>query len=494
MTLEEDLAGRVSAGFSGLWVRTDEPDEAVRAVAGLCKTRGWPLAVWDVGLGLRSLHGPARSGGEGDPLAPLSAAPPPDGKAALTLLVNYHRYLASPEVVQSLQTAVLAGKAERCAFAVLGPVVELPPELAPLFVVLDHPLPSRDELGEIARGVATGEGELPKGRDLERVLDAAAGLTRYAAEGAFALSVVRHGRVLPEVLLELKAQTLRQEGLLTLDRGGCRFRDLGGLEALKGFCLRLLSRTAKTAKPRGVLLLSPPGCGKTAFARALGAEAGRPTLSLDVGRLLGGLVGESERNLRRALATAEAMSPCVLFLDELEKGLAGTEASGRTDGGVTARLFGSLLTWLSEHESDVFVVGTANDVSRLPPELSRAGRFDGVWFLDLPGRAQLDAIWGIHREAYGLDRKLPRPPDDGWSGAEVASCCRLAVLLGVTLVDAAKHVVPVSVSAAEQVQRLRRWAAGRCLDAEAGGVCRSSETNGRRRHLAGAAGTKPSLN
>ena len=233
-------------------------------------------------------------------------------------------------------------------------------------------------------------------------------------------------------------------------------------------------------RPRGVLLLSPPGCGKSQFAKALGNETGRPTVILDIGNLLGSLVGQSESNIRQALKLADAMAPCVLFCDEIEKGLAGASSSGQTDSGVTARGFGSLLTWLNDHESDVFFIATANDASKLPPEFARAERFDAVFFVDLPGREQEDAIWGIYTRHYSLDPRQPRPDDSQWTGAEIKSCCRLAALLDVPLVQASQNVVPVAVTAGDKIESLRQWASGRCLSADRAGVYSRSEVGGGR--------------
>jgi SpoVK/Ycf46/Vps4 family AAA+-type ATPase len=160
----------------------------------------------------------------------------------------------------------------------------------------------------------------------------------------------------------------------------------------------------------------------------------------------------------------------VAFIDEVEKALAG--AGGTGDSGVATRLFGTLLTYLSDHESDVFVVATSNDVSKLPPEFSRAERWDAVYFLDLPAAQEKDAIWAQYRRQFGVPDSQARPDDTSWTGAEVKSCCRLAALLDVTLTQAAHHVVPVAVTAAEQVERLRSWASGRCLSASSPGIYR----------------------
>ena len=310
------------------------------------------------------------------------------------------------------------------------------------------------------------------------MLEAAAGLTRYEAEGAFALSQVRHeGRILPETIWELKAEMLRKTGVLELHQGQESFQDLGGLQSLKDFCKRALAKN-RPVDAKGVLLLGVPGTGKSAFAKALGVEVGRPTLLFDVGAVYGSLVGESEQRLRQALKIADAMAPCILFIDEVEKSLSGVGGNG--DGGVSSRLFGSLLTWLNDHDSNVFVVCTANDVSKLPPEFTRAERFDGCFFLDLPGFSEQDDIWRQYLRQFGLRREgeVPTVPDSkGWTGAEIKACCRLAALLGVPLTEAAQQIVPVSVTAADKVAALRSWADGRCLSASEAGVFRQAKAS-----------------
>jgi SpoVK/Ycf46/Vps4 family AAA+-type ATPase len=189
-----------------------------------------------------------------------------------------------------------------------------------------------------------------------------------------------------------------------------------------------------------------------------------------VGVLYGSLVGQTEQNVRQALKVAGAMSPCVLYCDEVEKALSGLGSSG--DSGLATRLFGTLLTYLSGRTSDVFVVGTCNDIGKLPPEFSRAERWDGLLFLDLPSTAEKEVIWAMYLRPFGLPAGQARPDDANWTGAEIKSCCRPAALLDMPLIQAAHHVAPVAVTAAEQVERLRTWASGRCLSACAPGVYR----------------------
>ena len=392
----------------------------------------------------------------------------------MLLLPNFHRFLNSPEVVQTVLTQILAGKQQRTFVVILSPVVLIPVELEKLFVVIEHALPDREQLERIASELTSDQPQdRPHGEQMQRVLDAAAGLTRYEAEGAFALSLSRHNRIQPETIWELKAQMLQKNHLLSLHRGPERFESLGGLAQLKQFCQKVL-QPGKSVLAKGVLLLGVPGTGKSAFAKALGQETGRPTLLLDLGALYGSLVGATEANVRQALRIADAMSPAILFVDEFEKGLSGI--GGQGDSGVATRLFGTLLSWLSDRQSDVFVIGTCNDIAKLPPEFSRAERFDAVFFLDLPGPKEKDAIWAIYRAQFGIAESEVRPQDQGWTGAEIRSCCRLAALLGCSLVEAAQQVVPVAVTAVEQVDKLRSWASGRCLNASAAGIYKRSDS------------------
>lgn len=472
MKLTDQVTDFVNAAFTGLYVLTSEADEAEREIIQHARQKKWKLAIWDVAGGLRlpGAQGASQSdSGAGDPLAPLRALPAlaEEKGTAVLVLHNFHRFLNSPEVVQTAFAQLVGGKQQRTFIIVLAPTVSIPVELEKLFVVLEHSLPDRQQLEKIAKELTSDQpDDLPKGEDLQRVLDAAAGLTRYEAEGAFALSLTRRNAIRPEVIWELKAQTLKKNNLLTLHRGQENYGSLGGLSNLKDFCQRALKPSK--VKPRGVLLLGPSGTGKSQFCKALGNETGRPTLLLDVGSLMGSLVGQSESNLRQALRIADAMSPAILFCDEIEKALSGVGSQG--DSGVSTRLFGNLLTWLSDHESDVFFVGTSNDISKLPPEFTRAERFDGVFFLDLPNVAERDAIWALYRSQFGIPESQSRPDDTSWTGAEVKACCRLAALLDVTLSQAAKNIVPVAVTAVESVEKLRTWASGRCLCANNSGV------------------------
>ncbi len=481
--LKEKLSELICAAFSGIWIVTHEPEEAIREIQELTKAREWQATTWSVAEGFKY------SGQVLDqPHDPLSAArylvgTGLDGSTTrLLVLRNFHKFLGNPEIIQTLCHRLHEGKAVRSILIILAPVLQIPTELEKQFVVIDHELPNRSQLAAIAEDL--NGGPLPDLLQCQ-VLDAASGLTRGEAEGAFALSLARHGQIRPATVFELKAQSLARNGLVRVHKGNERFQDLGGLDALKSFASRALQATG-LVPPRGIVLLSVPGCGKSAFAKALGNEAGRPLLHLDIGALMGSLVGQSETNIRQALKIAEAMSPCILFIDEVEKGFSGV--GGQGDSGVTTRVFGTLLTWLADKTSDVFVVVTANDISKLPPEFTRAERFDGVFFIDLPDRKEKDSVWELAKQRFSLPQENDHPSDTDWTGAEITSCCRLASLLDILLKEAAQLVVPVAKTAHESVEHLRQWAQGRCLSANQPGIYqgRSTKSSPLRRSVSSA--------
>ena len=487
--LRQRLREYVAGCFTGIWVETQEPNEAVSDIQALCQEESWRFARWNVDLGLRVGGQPVEDGQ--DPLAAVKSATVMGEETSVLVLENFHRFLGSPEIVQAMASQLHVGKQTRSIIVVLAPVLELPPELEKMFVAIEHSLPDRQQLQEIAAGIGVEDGELAEGRELEQVLDAASGLTRAEAESAFSLSLVRHGQITPETIWELKTQMLKKSGLLELYQGDACFDDLGGLDALKSFCKRALTRSSDQVKAKGVMLLSPPGCGKSQICKALGNETGRPVILLDVGSLMGSLVGQTESRTRQALKIIDTMGPSVVCLDEVDKAFGSATGGGNGDSGVSSRMFGTFLTWLNDRESDSFVVCTANDVQSLPPEFARAERFDSVFFVDLPGDTERELIWNQYIKSYELDPDQAKPKDTSWTGAEIKACCRLSALLDVPLKQAAQNVVPVAHTARESIEGLRVWAGGRCIDAQRGGIYKSSKPKAKSRRRIKA---DPSLN
>jgi len=489
-TLSKTLREYVAGCFTGIWIETLEPQEAMAEIRQLSRDESWQYAKWDVDAGLRVGDEVVEDGR--DPLAAVKAASAMGGEGTSVLVLeNFHRFLTSAEIVQALIGQLHAGKQTRSIIVVLSPALDLPPELEKLFVAVEHSLPTREQIKEIAEGIGTEDGELPESMELERVLGAASGLTSGEAESAFSLSLVRHGRITPETTWELKTQTLKKSGLLELYQGDANFDSLGGLTALKSFCKRALTRSNDLVRAKGVMLLSPPGCGKSQICKALGNETGRPVILLDVGSLMASLVGQTESRTRQALRIIDSMGQTVVLLDEVDKAFSGAAGGGAGDSGVGARMFGTFLVWLNDRKSDSFVVCTANDVQKLPPEFARAERFDSVFFVDLPSAGQKKLIWDQYISMFELDPAQAKPKDESWTGAEIKACCRLAALLDVPLKAASQNVVPIAVTAHESIDRLRAWASGRCVDAEKGGIYKYAKPKTKSRRKIKA---DPSLN
>jgi SpoVK/Ycf46/Vps4 family AAA+-type ATPase len=313
------------------------------------------------------------------------------------------------------------------------------------------------------------------------VIDAASGLTTIEAENAFALSVVQSKAIDPVIVAKEKAQAVKKNGLLELIETKETLDSIGGLDVLKEWLLKRRHAFSQRAieyglpTPKGLLILGIAGTGKSLTAKATAKVFGVPLLKLDAGRIFAGLVGQSESNLRAVIQTAEAIAPCCLWIDELEKGFAGSKSSGATDGGTSARVFGSFISWMQEKSSPVFVVATANDVSQLPPEMLRKGRFDELFFVDLPNQAEREAIWEIQIGKHGRDPKdfdvvqLSRATE-GLTGSEIENVFIEALYAAfdeaneptdLTIARVLTEFVPLSKLMAEQIAGLKNWAKGR---------------------------------
>lgn len=495
--LATQLEPLVRAGFSGVWIKTAEVDEVEREVLTLASTHSdWLVATWDF---CRGLQWPQQRPGclakqdlkpdqvvaehhvEGhgsEPRVRTLTGLRPDDARILLVLEHYYKFLDHPGVAQGLFNLLLRGKTDRITVLVVGPGGDVPLELQGLFTHLDHDPPNQEDLLGIAEALREPE-DPPVPPEAIR---AGLGLTRREAESAFALGLSGpKGRIEAEEVWEVKMRAFKATGFLGCSRGGPTFDSLRGLEGLKRFARRLL-RPNNTVPTKGLLLLGAPGTGKTRFAQALAAETNRLLMTLDVGGLFDRYVGSTEERLRWALKSADAQGDVVLFVDEIDKALAGASSDG--DSGVAARVFGTLLSWLSDREltgSRVFFVGTLNDPEALlkvsQGAFLRAERFDAAFFLDLPSEEERFDIWDLYTEQFkvgtlpGATRSSGKPcQDEGWTGAEIRACCRLAAALDVPLAQAAKHVVPVSVTAGDKVARLREWAVGRCLSASTGEV------------------------
>ncbi|TAK03401.1 MAG: AAA family ATPase [Candidatus Manganitrophaceae bacterium] len=455
--LMSEFKSYLRAGYPALYVQTVEPDRAFETLGKeVLIVSGVPVC-WDVISGIKEING-QRILENPDPLSALTWLTEASENTVL-FLWNFHKFLNSIEVIQVIQNGMNEWKSRGKTLIVLAPQIQIPVELDRIFTVIEFNLPDREVLRFILSDVVGSSG-LPMPEHVEALLDAATGLTTFEAENAFALCAIDPKPFSCSVVSAQKAQMVMKNTSLEISHATGRFDTLGGLDRLKEFALKI----AGSPLARGLLLLGVPGCGKSHFAKVLGGELGIPTLSLDFGRLFGSLVGESEERVRQALSVADAMAPCILMLDEIDKGLSGANSSHQSDGGVGSRIFGTFLSWLNDHKSRVFVVATTNNIAHLPPEFLRAERWDAIFFVDLPTPEEREAILKIHAAEYGIE--VDAVPDlSAWSGAEIRSLCRIAAMTKNTLSEAARYVVPLSRSMGEKLTELREWAKSRTLPA-----------------------------
>ena len=376
---------------------------------------------------------------------------------------------------------------------ILSSIYRLPAELEKYITVLQIPLPKRNELGEVLDIVAKQSKVELKTNLRNRLIDAALGMTSMEADLAYCLASVKDGfdDKSPFTVSSEKEQIIRKSGILDYFPKNESLKDVGGMENLKERLKKRQLAYDKEARdwglkePKGLLLLGVPGCGKSLIAKSIASSWNMPLLRLDVGKVFQGIVGSSEDNIRKAIATAEAVAPCVLWIDEIEKGLSGVQSSGATDGGVPSRIFSTILTWMQEKTAPVFVVATANNINQLPPELLRKGRFDDFFFVDLPSQKEKENIFSIHLQknrqnvsSFALDILAQKA--EGFNGAEIEECIKEAMFTAyvesqetniapklqmIHILDAIKNTVPLSKTMEKQITDLRKFAVSRAKNA-----------------------------
>ncbi|MFN6344207.1 MAG: AAA family ATPase [Cyanobium sp.] len=463
-----------------LWIRSLEEERVESLLEQAARRLGnRPLLRWDFVDGLRGA--PNREGEAArNPMAALAALDPlPTGQEAILLLRDFHRYCEDAGVCRRLRN--LAGTLRQSArtLVITAPNWQLPAELDDSVTVLELPLPDAQEISQLLSSIAQACGEPLEPAVLDQLSDACHGLSAQRVRQLAARALARRGRLSADDLaevLEEKRQAIAKTELLEYCPTEATPADIGGLDALKHWLEQRRLAFSEEARryglplPRGVLLVGPQGTGKSLTAKAIAHSWGMPLLRLDVGRLFAGLVGASEARTREMIQRAEAMAPCVLWIDEIDKGFGG---DSRSDGGTSQRVLGTVLTWMAEKTSAVFVVATANAVERLPGELLRKGRFDEIFLLDLPSADERRAILDLQLRRRRPEHQLPLDVlvdrTAGFSGAELEQTVIEAMHLAFAedrdfseadLVAAASQVVPLSRTAREQLEQLQAWARG----------------------------------
>lgn len=431
-------------------------------------------------------------------------------KDSVFVLYDFHVYFgtkqrpADPEIVRSLRDliSVLKTSTVRKNIIFVAPELVIPETLQKDIVIYDFPLPKLEEIKERLNKMISTNKRIDVTRltedDKDKLCKAALGLTMQEAENAFALAMVNDGKLDKDdigIILEEKMQVIRKTGMLEYVQSDLGIGDIGGLDNLKKWLLKRNNSWSERAKkycipaPKGVLVTGVPGCGKSLTAKAMSTIWQLPLLRLDLGKIFSGIVGSSEENMRKAIATVEAVAPAILWVDEIEKGLNGVSSSN--DSGVSSRIFGTFLTWMQEKTAPVFVIATANNIDKLPPELLRKGRFDEIFFVDLPTLKERKEIFKVHLAKRLRDAEVCAEvkPDDanmimtlaqmteGFIGSEIeqvvisALCDAFFENRALKFTDFEKAIantVPLSQTQKEQILAIRAWANVRA-------VCASSK-------------------
>jgi len=507
-----ELTRLIRARYPLIYLHTYEEARGISLIQEICTGRQASLYVWSRTEGI--MRDGTVVAGLLDPIAPLKWYEEFSEKSVL-ILKDYHHYLKDPLIIRKLRDLSQSLKSTQKTVILISPIQQIPADLQKDVTLTELPLPSRDEIqGLVSRILNESKANLaliPSGKnpeapeiqaeqDLQGLVDAACGLTQEEIENVLAKSLVSSGKIEKHRVLEEKRQIVKKSGVLEfIDQKNVSSSNIGGLHNLKHWLkVRRLgftqeARNIHLPSPKGVLLVGIPGCGKSLTALTVSQEWALPLIRLDLGRVYSGLVGSSENNIREAIKTTEAVSPCILWIDEIEKGLSGSQSGGSSDGGTSTRVFGTVLTWMQEKTSPVFVIATANDISQLPPEFLRKGRFDEIFFVDLPSQPERAEIFQIQLDRFGwndssLDLEQLSKESEGFSGAEIEQAIvsarfdvfseRAGGMATENILSSLKQTVPLSRTMGDRIDTLRRWAAHRARRASSLPPSNSSDSVG----------------
>lgn len=491
--MQEELSILVQAQYPLIYLVTSEEERAERTIATIAQAKSQQrrVFIWTVTHGIVE-YGQPRHVTQHNTVSPEAAIEwvVRQREPGIFIFKDLHPFIESPATTRWLRDAIASFKGTQKIIILMSPIQQIPIELEKEVVVLDYPLPDLAELNQVlSNQLEQSRSRRTTTETREKLLKAALGLTKDEAEKVYRKAHVKTGRLTEaevDIILSEKKQLIRRNGILEFIEEDETIEAVGGLEELKRWLRQRSNAFTEKAReyglpqPKGMLILGVPGCGKSLIAKTTSRLWGLPLLRLDMGRVYdGSMVGRSEANLRNALKTAESISPTILFIDELDKAFAGTTGSADSDGGTSSRIFGSFLTWMQEKTSPVFVMATANRVERLPGEFLRKGRFDEIFFVDLPNAEERQEIFKIHltkrkRDTTRFDLDQLAKVSDGFSGAEIEQGMIAAMyeafaqereFTQLDIIAAIKATLPLSRTMTEQVTALRDWARQRARPA-----------------------------
>lgn len=497
--MSREIESYIRAGYPAMVLNTAEEDRALVLLKDIAKSLQKGFSFWSVTKGIQKevknydSMTAAKLGEELkaetedkknlmlDPVKVLEEAlKETKTNGGIYVLLDFHPFLKTPNVWRRAKDVFKLAKSRGITYVFVSSEFEVVTELKREVIIATLPLPDREELTKAVEKMAKLF-EISVPNNTADIVEAALGLTVNEAENAYATSLAKKRCFDVMAVNKVKENTICNSGLIECQSSNATLESIGGLKHFISWAQKRLLAFSPEAKefgipaPKGTLLVGVPGSGKSLSAKALANLWQKPLLKLDIGKLFGSLVGQTEANTRQALQIAEAMAPCILWIDEIEKGLAGIQSSGRTDSGVTSRAFGTILTWLQEKDAPVFVIATANNIAELPPEFLRKGRFDEIFFVDIPTKEEREEIFKIQLKKY------KRNPDefnldtladasDKFTGAEIEQAVVDALyeawdsqdkILTTEIVQSAiENINPMAASGSMSIQidSIRKWA------------------------------------
>lgn len=496
ITVYDEIRSMLEANFPLIYLATTEYNRVMQKVRSICFDLGYKFNTWDSVDGL--MKHTCQPGGRLSGVVTHEEADNTkdsmgllefirnglvrqgDKSAEVFVLEDFHKFFSDRQMPEMLRKLSMELKDSNKHLVFISPFTQFPAELDKYITLKAIPLPDKEDLTRRLDFVAGENANINP--DLKKYLiDSALGLTDTEADLAFRLAKNRDGfrsMNAVQIISSEKEQIIRKSGILDYIKVDSSLEgSVGGLDSLKEWLKRrskafeLKAKDFGLKEPKGILLLGVPGCGKSLTAKCIAAEWKQPLLKLDIGKVFSQYVGSSENNIREAINTAEAVAPCVLWIDEIEKGLA---TQGEHDGGTSTRVFSTILTWMQEKTKPVFVVATANDISSLPPELLRKGRFDEIFFVDLPTLEERKNILRIHlsknHQGYGVDLDVVAARTRFFNGAEIEETVREAMFIAYVnnsnapavtttdLLEASRNVIPLAQTMKTKIDALRQWA------------------------------------
>ncbi len=446
------------------------------------------IFVWSHARGFRSIKNYEKEGTNQDPLSALKFIENVKNRG-IYILLDFHFYMEQPIIIRELRELATLLKTEKKNIIIISPSLSITPELAKDINVIDFPLPNQEEIKKVFDRISRKD-YFYNGKKLDlnvskkkkaQIIKALIGLTKKEIENVLYKSIVEMHSFSIDVFVKEKEQIIRKTGILEYFHSEEDLENIGGLDNLKNWIIKRKYAFSDEARkfglpyPKGLLLFGVQGCGKSLCCKVIANIWQYPLLRLDVGAIFEGIVGSSESNIRQTIKLAESIAPCILWLDEIEKGFSGIKSSNFSDAGTTARVFGTFLTWMQEKEAPVFVVATSNDIMALPPELLRKGRFDEIFFIDLPTDDERKEIFEIHiqkrnRNPANYDIQKLVKLSKKFSGAEIETTIISALydafdenmtnnekndLKTRHIVENIKKIIPLATTSKEKINNLR---------------------------------------